>query len=64
MADKIATREAYGRALVELAEQYDFVVLDEAALSPIRDYLAARGRAAGAYPGDDEPLFTSLSPRN
>lgn len=28
MADKIATREAYGRALVELAEQYDFVVLD------------------------------------
>ena len=45
-------------------EKDDFVVLDEAALSPISDYLAARGQAAGAYPGDDEPLFTSLSPRN
>lgn len=28
MADKIATREAYGNALVELAEKYNFVVLD------------------------------------
>jgi transketolase len=28
MAEKIATREAYGAALVELAEKYDFVVLD------------------------------------
>ena len=28
MADKIATREAYGKALVEFADQYDFVVLD------------------------------------
>lgn len=28
MADKIATREAYGDALVELAEQYDFIVMD------------------------------------
>lgn len=28
MADKIATREAYGDALVALADQYDFVVLD------------------------------------
>ena len=28
MADKIATREAYGKALVEFAEKYDFVVLD------------------------------------
>ena len=28
MADKIATRESYGSALVELAEKYDFVVLD------------------------------------
>ena len=28
MADKIATREAYGRALVALADKYDFVVLD------------------------------------
>ena len=28
MAEKLATREAYGNALVELAEQYDFVVLD------------------------------------
>lgn len=28
MAEKIATREAYGNALVELAEKYDFVVLD------------------------------------
>ena len=45
-------------------EKDDFVVLDEAALSPISDYLAARGQACGAYPGDDEPLFTSLSPRN
>ena len=28
MADKIATREAYGRALVALADKYPFVVLD------------------------------------
>ena len=28
MADKIATREGYGNALVEFAEDYDFVVLD------------------------------------
>ena len=28
MAEKIATREAYGSALVELAEKYDYVVLD------------------------------------
>lgn len=28
MADKIATREAYGNALVTLAEKYDYVVLD------------------------------------
>ncbi len=28
MAEKLATREAYGSALVDLAEQYDFVVLD------------------------------------
>ncbi len=28
MAEKIATRESYGTALCELAEQYDFVVLD------------------------------------
>ncbi len=28
MADKIATREAYGDALVALADKYDFVVLD------------------------------------
>ena len=30
MADKIATRESYGAALCELAEKYDFVVLDAA----------------------------------
>ena len=28
MAEKLATREAYGSALAELAEKYDFVVLD------------------------------------
>ena len=28
MAEKIATREAYGSALVDLAEKYDFIVLD------------------------------------
>ncbi len=28
MADKIATRESYGAALVELAEKYDFLVMD------------------------------------
>ena len=28
MADKIATRDAYGNALAEFGEQYDFVVLD------------------------------------
>ena len=28
MAEKIATREAYGRALAELGEKYDFVVMD------------------------------------
>ena len=28
MADKIATREAYGDALVEFADQYDYIVMD------------------------------------
>jgi len=28
MSDKIATREAYGKALVEFADKYDYVVLD------------------------------------
>ena len=28
MAEKIATRESYGDALVELAEKYDFIVMD------------------------------------
>ena len=28
MADKMATREAYGKALAELGDKYDFVVLD------------------------------------
>lgn len=28
MADKIATRESYGDALVEFADQYDFIVMD------------------------------------
>ncbi len=28
MAEKMATREAYGKALAELADKYDFVVLD------------------------------------
>ena len=28
MAEKIATREAYGNALAEFGEKYDFVVLD------------------------------------
>ena len=28
MADKIATRETYGKALVEFADKYDYVVLD------------------------------------
>jgi transketolase len=28
MADKIATRDAYGKALVEFADKYDYVVLD------------------------------------
>ena len=28
MADKIATRESYGSALVELADKYDFIVMD------------------------------------
>lgn len=28
MAEKMATREAYGRALVEFADKYDYVVLD------------------------------------
>ena len=28
MADKIATREAYGNALAEFGSEYDFVVLD------------------------------------
>ena len=30
MAEKIATREAYSKALVALADKYDFVVLDAA----------------------------------
>ena len=28
MADKIATRQAYGDALAEFGEKYDFLVLD------------------------------------
>ena len=28
MADKKATRESYGKALAELGEKYDFLVLD------------------------------------
>ena len=28
MAEKMATREAYGKALAEFGEKYDFVVLD------------------------------------
>ncbi|MBR3942591.1 MAG: transketolase family protein, partial [Clostridia bacterium] len=28
MADKIATREAYGKALAEFSEKYDIVVMD------------------------------------
>ena len=28
IGDKVATRDAYGKAVVEFAEQYDFVVLD------------------------------------
>ena len=28
MAEKIATRDAYGKALVEFADKYDYVVLD------------------------------------
>ena len=28
MSEKIATRESYGKALAELGEKYDFVVLD------------------------------------
>ena len=28
MAEKIATREAYGNALAEFGDKYDFVVLD------------------------------------
>ena len=28
MAEKMATREAYGKALAEFGETYDFVVLD------------------------------------
>ena len=29
MSDKIATREGYGKALVEFADKYDYVVLNE-----------------------------------
>ena len=28
MADKIATRESYGKALAEFSEKYDIVVMD------------------------------------
>ena len=38
MAEKIATREAYGNALAEFGDKYDFVVLDAdlaAATKPI-----------------------------
>ena len=59
--EKTATLTVWGKGRVE---RDDFVVLEEAALSPISDYLAARGQADGAYPSDDEPLFASLSRRN
>lgn len=46
MAEKMATREAYGKALAEFGETYDFVVLDadlaEATKNPV--FLRKRSR--------------------
>lgn len=55
-AEKVSALIVWGKGR---AERDDFVILEENTLSPISDYLAARGR-----PADDEPLFASLSPRN
>ena len=44
MADKRATRESYGKALVELAEKYDYVVLDA-------DLANGRAHAPHSQPG-------------
>lgn len=55
-AERVSALIVWGKGRVE---RDDFVVLEESTLSPISDYLAARGR-----PSDDEPLFASLSPRN
>ena len=41
------------------AEAREFVMLDEAALAPISEYLRARGRVA-----DDDPLFAGVGNRN
>jgi transketolase len=42
MADKIATREAYGAALAELGDKYDFVVLDATLPPPRKQALSKR----------------------
>ena len=50
MAEKIATRESYGSALVELAEKYDFLIVED---SPYREL---------RYEGEHIPTMYSLSP--
>ena len=55
--DETATLAVHGKGR---SGKDDFVVLDEAALSPIREYLIARK----ALDKDEEPLFASVSKRN
>jgi integrase/recombinase XerC/integrase/recombinase XerD len=63
-ADIADIRQSGGEALLYIQgkgrdEKDEFVVLTEAALRPILDYIAMRGK-----PSPDEPLFASHSDRN
>jgi integrase/recombinase XerC/integrase/recombinase XerD len=42
----------------------DFVILNEKALAPLKDYLEARAAELGRALRDNEPLFASLSSKN
>ena len=44
MAEKIATREAYGNALAEFGEKYDIVVLDADLAAAVEAAKACKGK--------------------
>ena len=47
MSEKMATREAFGKALVELAESHDFVVMDADLAEATKTIIFKK-----AYPGN------------